>query len=588
MEYQRTPARPVWLLLVVATAAALPSQDPTGDLALLQWAPLHWQAREGTTGVTVEIVDATNGQPLADAVFSFVGNVAKQADGAWLVGRGKTWFEARAEGYLTRREAFEVPPPARGGSLRLPLLPHVVVLRGRIEPAVACTVDVGEGAAKLGELASVRCDDQGGFLALLAPGVESVTVTATAVGRTFATTVSTTATTRIPFGPMRDVPEVTWEGVLRAPPEASACIQKYGVRFDARAKTNLRPAKPWNRTIENGLAWLAAHQDEDGSFDAENFMRHDQTGTPCDGAGQWDCKVGVTGLALLAFLAEGHTATQGRYASNVARGARWLVAQRIQGNLLTTVKGDRHPRHYIYEHCLATEALCEAVGLGGLDDLRPLVQAAVDALCQHRNPYGAWRYDKQTGDNDMSVTCRAVLALTAARDFGFLVDGKAWEHAAAYAEDMTDANGRTGYAEKGGLSARLSKEHGNRFPWERTEAMTAAGLLMRWLAKPQADDPLRARSLSLLEKKPPVWDDRGSCDFYYWALGAHAVHALGDKEWKRSWSKALTAAIVKHQRTDGAFAGSFDPVGAWCEKGGRVYATAILLLALQAPTRFRS
>ena len=118
--------------------------------------------------------------------------------------------------------------------------------------------------------------------------------------------------------------------------------------------------------------------------------------------------------------------------------------------------------------------------------------------------------------------------------------------------------------------------------------MTAAGLLVRSLAVPGTEDPARQASLSLLAKRPPVWrnDGKGSArDFYYWALGAQAVASLGPNEWKRTWSKALTA-VVKEQRTDGAFAGSFDPVGAWCEKGGRVYATAMLLLALQAPTRY--
>lgn len=582
------------LALLVAGAAA-PAQGADDELAPL---PLQWSAEAGATGVAVEVVDATTGLPIGAARVAWVGDVPRQDDGSWRLGRSKAWFEASAEGYLTRRDSFGVPPAADGGRLRVPLLPRVIVLCGRIEPAWPCAVDVGDAKAAIGDLAAVRCDADGRFLAMLRPGVERVTVTARAVGRVFAAEVEVGKTHRRRFGPFRDVECVAWDEVLHAPAETVACLQKYGPRFAASNRGELRPAS-WSQAIDAGLAWLAAHQDEDGGFDPEHFMQHDKTGAPCDGAGQWDGKVGVTGLVMLAFLADGNTPAVGRYREQVARGTKWLLAQNVElgeehplGDrpieVMTTVKGERYPGHYIYEHCLATEAVCEAVGLGGLDDLRPRVQAAVDTICRHRNPYSAWRYKPVGGDNDMSITCRAVLALVAARDFGFRVEDTAFQYGLQFARDMTDSNGRAGYHEKGGLSARLSEEIAARFPWDRTESMTAAGLLVRSLAVPGTEDPARQASLSLLAKRPPVWrnDGKGSGrDFYYWALGAQAVASLGPNEWKRTWSRALTA-VVKEQRTDGAFAGSFDPVGAWCEKGGRVYATAMLLLALQAPTRY--
>ena len=66
--------------------------------------------------------------------------------------------------------------------------------------------------------------------------------------------------------------------------------------------------------------------------------------------------------------------------------------------------------------------------------------------------------------------------------------------------------------------------------------------------------------------------------------GTQALQQIGGAPW-RDWSKALHDAVVPKQRTDGCRAGSWDPIGCWGADGGRVYATAILVLALQAPYR---
>ena len=55
-----------------------------------------------------------------------------------------------------------------------------------------------------------------------------------------------------------------------------------------------------------------------------------------------------------------------------------------------------------------------------------------------------------------------------------------------------------------------------------------------------------------------------------------------------AWRAALVEALVPHQRIDGDVCGpkgSWDPVDAWGPEGGRVYATATAVLALQAPGR---
>jgi hypothetical protein len=48
------------------------------------------------------------------------------------------------------------------------------------------------------------------------------------------------------------------------------------------------------------------------------------------------------------------------------------------------------------------------------------------------------------------------------------------------------------------------------------------------------------------------------------------------------WRDALHENLAKEQRRDGNFLGSWDPVDVWGQDGGRVYATAMATMALQA------
>ena len=54
----------------------------------------------------------------------------------------------------------------------------------------------------------------------------------------------------------------------------------------------------------------------------------------------------------------------------------------------------------------------------------------------------------------------------------------------------------------------------------------------------------------------------------------------GGAEWEK-WREKLKTVVVKNQRQDAAMMGSWDPVGVWGETGGRVYSTAMGVLALQ-------
>jgi hypothetical protein len=69
---------------------------------------------------------------------------------------------------------------------------------------------------------------------------------------------------------------------------------------------------------------------------------------------------------------------------------------------------------------------------------------------------------------------------------------------------------------------------------------------------------------------------------YYWYYGSLAMHRMGGES-QRLWQAALEPALLQGQvkGTDGD-AGSWSPIGPWGWCGGRVYSTAVAVLALTA------
>ena len=215
-------------------------------------------------------------------------------------------------------------------------------------------------------------------------------------------------------------------------------------------------------------------------------------------------------------------------------------------------------------------------------ELRESAELAVRYIEQARNRNLAWRYEPRGGDNDTSVTVWCVEALAAARAAGIDVDAAAWRGALAWVDSATGEFGRVGYDTRGGLPSRPEKA-GERFPPERSESMTAAGILVRVLAREQPrKEDLVARGVKLIMNQPPTWvPESGTIDMYYWRCATRALRLAGSGEWPR-WKGLVQPVCLRWQvPASGAHnAGSWDPVDPWGEDGGRVYATAMMTLAL--------
>lgn len=363
-----------------------------------------------------------------------------------------------------------------------------------------------------------------------------------------------------------------------------------GSKYRRRGTPGGGPAS--QKAVDSGLDWLARHQHHEGFWDCDGF-HHQCSDVRCSGKGQALNDVGCTGLALLAYLGAGSTVTSGPHRKTVKKGVKYLKEiQDPEDGCLVPKEGP----HWMYNHAIAALALTEAYGLSRMPQLRRPAQRAVDFIHQAKNPGRAWRYNNGELDpaeqNDVSVTGWMMMCLASAKDFGLVYYEQDMRDALLYLDDMTDtATGRTGYREKGQGSSREPGDEAI-WPFSETEAMTAVAMFCRVFAGHMLGDmdaqlPYLESGAALLRKKLPAWDEeRGSIDYYYWYYGTYAMYQMAGKDWK-IWKTAMERTIVENQVKEGCACGSWDPrKDPWGDSGGRVYATALMILSLEVFYRY--
>jgi hypothetical protein len=388
--------------------------------------------------------------------------------------------------------------------------------------------------------------------------------------------------------------------------------------------------KKLDPAVTAGLIWLAQHQRPDGAWDCVAFSERCTEPGACGGPGEPYHTVGVTGLATLAFLGAGSTHVEGPYRENVARAVKWLVARQDKEGCV----GARTNLQWAYDHAAASMALFEDYWLTQDPALRASAQAAVGFLQATQNPYLAWRYGVRDGDNDTSVTVWNALALRTAAWAGLDVDQGVFTGPLAWIDKMTEPEfGKTGYQQRGGgvaripdgnhrnaaragLDADLQRLPGNptmgplpgrpmemggftvtvptdvaqKFPHSESEALTAGAAVVRHLCRAANEkDDFVAMAAELVAKKSSMDVDAGSFDLHHAHFGSLLHAQLGGKT-LQAWRERVESKLVEKQRTSnaapcaiGTWNPEDDPFGV---AGGRVYATAMALLALEAPNRF--
>jgi hypothetical protein len=403
----------------------------------------------------------------------------------------------------------------------------------------------------------------------------------------------------------------------------------YGRRTGDRPAGPSGPSEASESAVLAALWWLERHQGADGRWGAGDFVGQcgeDPLGAsapPCaghdlrsrsgkgPGVGEPGYDVGVTGLALLAFFGYGTT----HKASDIEpfrvaaqRGVRFLKRQQHPDGSFGMDQGPEG----IYNHCLATLALCEAMIMSQDFTLHRSAAAATAWLVKAQNPGLGWKYEPHAGRNDTSVTGWAVLALKAARTAGIEVPDASFEGALTWFERATSTGGKhrapglVGYERPGDGGSMVNRKAFERnagyrpqlvIGFEGAPTMTAVAVLCRVFTGQDRSHARVRQGLKILMDQLPAWNGPGQAtknetNFYYWYYGTYGVFQAtehGSRSWK-IWNDAMQEALLgdgtNRQRRGGCEDGSWDPVGEWGIPGGRIYATAINALTLEIYYRY--
>jgi hypothetical protein len=300
---------------------------------------------------------------------------------------------------------------------------------------------------------------------------------------------------------------------------------------------------------ERGLRYLANTQQNDG---------------------QWPSAYGsgITGICLLAFLAEGEDPNFGQYGLVIRRAVRSIIASQDAST--------GYIPNSMYCHGFGMLALAESYGavdesqLWLADDepsrrrsigqaLELAVRCAVTA--QKKNRFGGWRYSPSDDGADTSVSGAVLIGLLAARNAGIEVPDQCIDRALDYFRSSTLENGMVAYT--GGVGGIGGKS------MNRSSIATlvyAIGKRKHW-NEYEATLSYISTHLEHYETGYP---------FYFRYYMSQALFQ-GDLESWIKWKRENTRILKEMQRDDGSLEGGH---------GGPQYSTAMALLSLAIDYRF--
>jgi len=304
---------------------------------------------------------------------------------------------------------------------------------------------------------------------------------------------------------------------------------KYGARRAGRKhlrKVNAKAA----RAIELGLEWLKAHQDEDGRWDADGFMKHDGTDPKSTGPGAANADLIVTSLALHAFLADGSTLRSGPHKDVVRRAILWLRKQLKDNGAF----GDESAANFAFSHAMATLVFTEMFHVTKYMTMRPLAQRATVYLDKFRLSRGGWSPDPKSGDRkaaaDPMLGFWCTLVYMTARDAKLAKSADGLESARRYLDGLVGENGVLG------SSAGRSPLGTNALAVDaaiRDRELAAAVLLGQFLA---GEDPSKSSggklAIDAIAARTPEWK-KGAMSYFEWFCASHLLYQVGGRVWQK-------------------------------------------------------
>ena len=307
----------------------------------------------------------------------------------------------------------------------------------------------------------------------------------------------------------------------------------------------LETSEPRDKALEKAVVFLFAQQKQDGSF-GDKYL------------------TAMTGLAVMAAMAAGHTPDDATHGPALRRALNYVLSQMRDDGYLGQNDNSR-----MYGHGICTLMLTEAAGMTRDDVLeRRLIEACkrgvkvilqAQAIQKGGGQQGGWRYEPTSGDSDLSLTGWQTMALRSAKNIGIDVPNTAIQGAVAYIRENAAPDGGFAYQGKG--------DH---------PVLRGIGLL----ALPVCgvyDAPELAKTTAKMIADPPKW--QGPWFYYRTYYAAVGMYQMGDEAWNKFYPN-VDEALIPHQNADGS----------WPEPPGNnelsnyaptpVYSTAMAVLAL--------
>jgi len=326
------------------------------------------------------------------------------------------------------------------------------------------------------------------------------------------------------------------------------------------------------RAAEAGLEYLAAKQEDDGSWTGDVGYKLE------DNYRVWNFDsphIGVTALAGMAFLAGGHVPGRGPYGAVVEKATDYLLKHIRNDGYIT----DNETR--LYSHAFASLFLAEVYGMNQRKDVRQALQKAIDLIVASQNQQGGWRYQPHVADADMSVAACQVMALRSARNIGVQVPRETIDRAVKYVRDSAVRERDSIYMSPYSLPGMFRYQPDPRS--RASEPLTAAGITILHGAGVYADADIE-QGMTVLDNRLDDFsriygvEYEGHYYFYYGHYYAvQAYHIVGGQRYRR-YFEMIERVLLQMQRKDGSWPNKVGP--------GSVYATATACLILQIPKEY--
>lgn len=337
----------------------------------------------------------------------------------------------------------------------------------------------------------------------------------------------------------------------------------------ARAEGDWEITPQSEAALARGLQWLAQNQGTEGNWQSNDL--------------------GLVSMGALAFLADGHTPSRGKYGRNVELALNYVLSHAKPNGLLNIADGQRD----MYNHGLSTFVLGQAYGMTNDPRISSVLERALKLIANTQCKDGGWDYHAGAQDHghDLSLAVMQAKALRSAVDSGLEVSPTVIKLAIQGVREYYTAHGSQNESDQQHEPGQFTYAKGG---GQASTAMAAAGVVCLqefgqyddWRI-PKNMDVIRVE-LKKVKEGHFNHDGRPAFDSYTLYYVGQAMYQVGGQSWKDMYPTLRDNLIATQVNMPG------DPRqdGLWHDTmrvggpPGDLYATAVACFILAIPNRY--